>query len=100
MVEKRKVVWSSNAKQQLKEACTYIAKDSVQNAKKVKSDIVKLTRKLPAHPERYNPDKYKINNDGSFRAFEKHRYRVVYQLSEKEIRILHLRHTSMLPINY
>ncbi len=100
MVEKRKVVWSDDAKKQLKEAYSYIAKDSVQNAKKVRNDIVEMTRKLTSNPQIYSPDKYKINNDGTYRAFEKHRYRIAYHIMEKEIRILRMRHTSMEPKAY
>ena len=48
----------------------------------------------------YAPDKYRINNDGSFRAYELHRYRIAYRLTEKEIIILRVRHTSMEPKQY
>ncbi|MGB0948547.1 MAG: type II toxin-antitoxin system RelE/ParE family toxin [Marinirhabdus sp.] len=41
---------------------------------------------------------HKIGNDGSYRAFEKHSYRVSYRITENEIRILRLRHTSRNPL--
>lgn len=100
VVAKRKVVWSDEAKAQLKAAYKFILEDSVQNAQKVRADIVALTWKLPANPEQYAPDKYKENNDGSYRAFEKHKYRVVYRIRENEIRILRVRHTKMEPLKY
>ncbi|MBS1566856.1 MAG: type II toxin-antitoxin system RelE/ParE family toxin, partial [Bacteroidetes bacterium] len=46
------------------------------------------------------PDKYKTNNDGSYRAFEKHRYRIVYRFGNNIIRVLRVRHTSREPLNY
>lgn len=52
------------------------------------------------HPEFYYPDKYKSNNDGSFRAFEKHKYRIVYKIFKHEIQVLRIRHTSMEPREY
>lgn len=48
----------------------------------------------------YPLDKYRMNNDGSFRAYELLRYRVSYQIIEKEIIIVRVRHTSMEPKQY
>ncbi|MEO6723035.1 MAG: type II toxin-antitoxin system RelE/ParE family toxin [Ferruginibacter sp.] len=78
----------------------YISEDSPQNALKVISDIVAATEKAITNPEYYNPDKYKTDNDGSYRAFEKHRYRVVYRYQKNIIRVLRVRHTKMEPKNY
>ena len=100
MVEQVRVVWSADARMQLKEVYKYIAKSSVQNATKVRSDIINATRKIPLNPYLHTPDKYKVDNDGTYRAFEKHRYRIAYRVFEKEIRILRVRHTSMEPEGY
>lgn len=97
---KLKVVWSNDARQQLRAVYNYIKKDSIQNAKKVRSDIVNITNNLSKNPARYALDKYRRNNDGSYRAFEKHKYRIAYRLFYNEIRILRIRHTSMEPKNY
>ncbi|WP_367881809.1 type II toxin-antitoxin system RelE/ParE family toxin [Ferruginibacter sp.] len=74
--------------------------DSYQNAVKIKEEILLSTRKLATHPEMHAPDKYKNNNDGSFRAYELYRYRIAYRITEKEIIIVRVRHTSMEPKNY
>ena len=58
------------------------------------------TRRLGANPEIYPPDKYRNNNDGSFRAYELHHYRIAYRITEKEIIITRMRHTSMEPKQY
>ncbi len=42
-------------------------------------------------------DKYKTGNDGSYRAFELHYYRVSYRIMNYEIKIVRVRHTSMIP---
>ncbi|WP_119080756.1 type II toxin-antitoxin system RelE/ParE family toxin [Chitinophaga alhagiae] len=55
---------------------------------------------LLTHPEQCAPDKYKLNNDGSFRAFELHRLRVSYRYTGREIRIVRVRHTRMNPKNH
>jgi plasmid stabilization system protein ParE len=95
-----KVVWDEEARQQIRSIYEYIKVDSLRSANKVRNDIIALTRKLPSQSESHPPDKYKIDNDGSFRAFEKHHYRIAYRVKEKEIRILRIRHTKMNPLEY
>ncbi len=94
------VIWSKTAKTQLRRAYDYIIKDSVQNGQLVRDKIIELTIDLPKHPEKYPPDKFKQDNDGSYRAFEIYRYRVSYRILNNQILILRLRHTSMSPLLY
>lgn len=51
------IFWSLQAIKQLERAYEYIYKDSVQNAEKVRADILASTQKLSFHPEIYSPDK-------------------------------------------
>ena len=78
----------------------FISEDSPQNAIKVVEDIVTLVNKAITNPEIYGPDKYKTTNDGSYRAFEKHHFRIAYRFTKNIIRILRVRHTSMEPQQY
>ena len=96
----RKIRWDIQALQQFNAAINYIALDSVQGAEKVRQGILKKIDRLKTHPAFYNPDKYKKNNDGNFRAFELYHYRVSYYVSSIEIRILRVRHTGMEPKEY
>lgn len=96
----KEVKWPLAAQKQLAKIYRYILSDSYQNAEKVKKEILLSTRKLAATPEMYPPDKYRINNDGSFRAYELHRNRISYRITEKEIIIVRVRHTSMEPKLY
>jgi plasmid stabilization system protein ParE len=89
----KKLRWDKMALQQFNKAIEYIAKDSIQNAEKVRIDILGKVENLQAHPERYAPDKYKLDNDGSYKAFELYHLRIVYHVSSEEIRILRLRST-------
>ena len=72
----REVKWPLQAQKQLVKIFEYILPDFYQNAQKIKDDILSSTRKLAANPEMYPLDKYRKNNDGSFRAYELHRYRI------------------------
>ena len=100
MVSKRRVIWPQIAKQQLREIYDHIKEESLKNADKVRRAIVTASVELPGAPGRYNPDKFKKNNDGSFRAFELYHIRIAYQVTEKEIIIVRVRHTSMEPAVY
>jgi plasmid stabilization system protein ParE len=93
-------IWSNRAKKQLRAVFEYIKQDSPQNAEKVRDELIDATIKLASHPETYPIDKYKINNDGSYRAFELHHYRVSYRILKTEIRVVRLRHTSRSPKGY
>ncbi|PYF74108.1 type II toxin-antitoxin system RelE/ParE family toxin [Pedobacter nutrimenti] len=94
------VVWSNSAKAELKKAYEYIALDSLQNAQMVRDTLIDLTIELLEHPEKYPSDKFKKDNDGTWRAFEKYHYRVSYRILQNQIRIVRLRHTSKSPLNY
>jgi plasmid stabilization system protein ParE len=93
-------VWSALAKTQLNKAFKYIFDDSPQSAEKVRDGIIELSLRLPIHPEKYPLDKYKLNNDGTYRAFEVFRYRISYRILKDHVRIVRLRHTSMSPLGY
>ena len=96
----REVIWPPRAQKQLESAYEYILKSSYQNAEKVKADILSSTRKLANQPEIHPPDKYRKENDGTFRAFELHHYRIAYKITEKQIINVRVRHTSMEPTDY
>jgi len=95
-----KIIWEDNAKLQLKKACAYIKRDSLQNSQKVKKDILNAVTTLSIHTEKYPLDKYKNNNDGTYRAFELHHYPIAYRVLRSEIKIITIRHTSMEPLEY
>lgn len=94
------IAWGKRAYASLQKAYKFIAEDSLQNAEKVRNEIFKMTRNLPQNPERFALDKFKKNNKGNYRAFEKHSYRVVYKTSSKEIKIIRIRHIKQEPENY
>ena len=94
------VVWSKSARDELKKTYAYIALDSLQNAQMVIDTIIDLTIELPNNPEKYPSDKFKKNNDGTWRAFEKHHYRISYLILKDQIRVVRMRHTSKSPLNY
>jgi len=79
------VRWSDEALFGFQEPIDYIERDSLQNAIKVEEDILEITDSLKNNPERFGLDKYIRNNDGSFRYFEKHRLRISFRVTDKEV---------------
>ncbi len=84
----------------MKKAYEYISEDSVVAAQKVIAEIIVAVEKSIANSEIYRPDKYKIYNDGTYRAFELHHYRIAYRFRNKVIRLLQVRHTKQSPQSY
>jgi addiction module RelE/StbE family toxin len=94
------LVWTKQSQKQMRQVFKHINKDSPQNAEKVVQEIADAVYKSIQNPEIYGPDKYKTDNDGSYRALEKHHYRIAYRFSKNIIRVLRVRHTSMEPLEY
>ena len=95
---KIKIKWDEVAKDSFKAAIQYIRNDSPKNAEKVKKDLLVKINGIKDHPKKYPEDKFMKDNDGTFRAFELHHYRVRYALTREEIIIIQIRHTSMEPL--
>jgi len=56
----RKITWSKSALKQFEAAINYIAEDSIQNAEKVRKEILEKIEKVTLYPEIHSPDKYKL----------------------------------------
>ena len=101
MVKKKpKIVIPALPKSQLKEAYDFIKFDSPKKAEKVKAKILSAIKELADHPERYSQDKYRIRNDGSYRAFEIYKYSISYHVSLDQITIVRVLHTKREPKAY
>ena len=100
VIKKYKVKLDDEARIQLKRIYEYIRKDSLQNAQKVKSEIIKTAKSLSINPERFPLDKNKNDNDGSYRAFIKYKYRVAYRILDDEIKIFRVRSEKQEPLHY
>ncbi len=101
MVDNRDLVWDKEALSHLKEIYDFLKKgDDLAHANEVKNSIIKTTQDLIKNPFIFEQDRFKFDNDSSFRAFETFKYRIAYKITEKQIRILRVCHTSREPIEY
>ncbi|MEX2567810.1 MAG: type II toxin-antitoxin system RelE/ParE family toxin [Cyclobacteriaceae bacterium] len=91
------VSWTKSAYSSLQKAYEKIKENSPASAEKVKDTILFMTRNLPDHPEKYPLDRFKKDNPGNYRAFEKYSYRIAYRHTANEIKILRFRHVKQEP---
>ena len=94
------IVWTTPAQLHIRQAYEHICADSAKNAFKVLEDIIAAINKASVNLTMHAPDKYRLNNDGTYRAFTKHHYRVSYRVTKNIIRVLRVRHTSRKPKIY
>ncbi|TDE11591.1 type II toxin-antitoxin system RelE/ParE family toxin [Dyadobacter psychrotolerans] len=92
------IKWNKIAIKQLLNIIQFIEENDFDNySELLENDILKKIKDLPATHSHQSPDRFKTNNDGSYRAFEIDRYRISFRVLLNEIRILQIRHTSRLP---
>ena len=94
------IVWDTPAKTSFKKQIKHIAEESIQSDENVRLDILSMIDQIPQNPEKFPLDRFKKDNDGSFRAFEKHNLRVAYFIESKQIRVLRVRHVKQEPKVY
>jgi plasmid stabilization system protein ParE len=95
-----KIVIGSEVKLELRNIIYYIKSESGIGAAKIKTEILETFKEWTKNPERYPLDRFKLDNDGSYRAYEIYHLRITYQISEFQIRILRIRHTKRSPLGY
>ena len=95
----KRISWDKLALHQFNIAISHIAKDSIQNAEKVRREVLDRVEDLKMHPERNAPDKYKADTDGSYRACELLLLRIAYHISAGEVRIIRFRSTYQEPLD-
>jgi len=95
----KKIIWSSDALDQLEDIHFYIffESKSITIADKVVNTIFDSTETLKTQPEIYKLDKQKTNNDGTFRVYAVYDYAISYQITEEIIYILRVRHNAQKP---
>lgn len=98
---KLSVVWDEEARLNFKQAIGYVKKNSPQNAEKLRREILASTKRLGEEPFiLHAQDKDRLNNDGSYRAYEIYKFRISYFAGAETIRIVRFRHTSQEPKAY
>ena len=95
------VKWSKPALNQLDKALDFIIENGfISYAAELEESIISRIGNLISNYTIYPTDKYKKDNDGSYRAFEVDEYRISYRVKKSQIKIIRIRHTSRKPLKY
>ena len=97
VMKKYKVRWHENARISLHTICDYIKNESAAAADKIKTAIVKETRSLKMLPERNSRELFMDASLGNFRFSVLWSYKIIYEVSDNEVVILDVFHTSRNP---
>ncbi len=96
-----KVNWSKTALNQLDKALDFLFENGFYSyAIDVEDSILSRVENLADNHQIYPVDKYKSENDGTYRAFEVNEYRVSYRAKDDQVKVLRIRHTSRKPKRY
>lgn len=96
----REIVWNKRPSKFLATALKIISDDSIVQAERIEESLITAIQSLISNPEKFPPDKFKENNPGNFRAFEKPPFRIAYKVTERQIRILRMRYIKQEPKGY
>lgn len=91
------VVWDRKAYSDFEYNLDEIKKDSPANANLVKDRVTDVIKSLPNFPKKFRADELKLDNDGSYRVFNKDGLRVSYHITSTQIQIVGVRHGSQDP---
>lgn len=95
------IKWSKVALSQFTGILDFIVENGFGSyAIELEDGIIARLDALAENSELYPADRFKKNNDGSWRAFEVDDYRVSYKIFRSHINIIRIRHTNRKPRKY
>jgi len=102
MVKKKikTIVWSRNAANQYYKILKYLSEEAPEAIDIVGNALLDMIESLSLEYNNYPPDRFKKNNDGTYKASLVFNYRISFQITETNIYILRIRHTSREPKNH
>jgi len=102
MVQKKikTIVWSKNAAGQYYEILEFLEKKAPEALPIVGNALLNTIDDLTAQYNNHPSDRFKKNNDGTYKAAVVYSYRISYQVTDSTVNILRIRHTSREPLNY
>ncbi len=98
--KKIEIVWSSEASYSFVEILEYLSSKSMSAVDIVGNSILDEIENLSKNPFVHPADRFKNNRSGNFRACVVYSYRISYQVTDSEIHVLRIRHTSREPLEF
>lgn len=60
------IIWNKQALEHITKVIEWISQEPIVQAEQVEEAILGKVEELAKNPERYSPDKFKTNNNGSY----------------------------------
>ena len=95
-----KLIWDDLAVDQLDEYLKNVSKQSESAPNLIRDRILSRLKAVQKNPYICEPDRFRDNNDGSYRAFTVYTYRVTYSIKDNYIRIIRVRSSNKEPLEY
>lgn len=86
------------AKGSLDQIYEKIAEDSEHAARYVKKELVKLAHSLNDFPEKYSKEEFLEDEPENYRSVAKWNYKIIFEVTEENIIIADVFHTSQYPM--
>jgi plasmid stabilization system protein ParE len=96
----KSIVWSQNATDQYYEVLEYLSKEAPEAIEIVANALLDLIESLSTEYNNHPLDRFKMKNDGTYKAAIVFSFRISYQIGEKHLRIIRIRHASREPLTY
>jgi plasmid stabilization system protein ParE len=98
----KKVIWTNHAIAELNKAFLDLLEqsESLETTTRIIDEIHESALILATNPEIYKLDTLKDNNKGNIRAYEKHTYRISYQIEKEAVYIIRVRYARKEPLGY
>lgn len=96
-----KIKWNKTALKNLIAALEFFEENnSFDYSLRFENELIEKIKDLPNSFQQYTLDKFRFENDGSYRVLFIDSYRISFRVKPNEIQILRIRHTSRKPILY
>lgn len=99
-IKSYQIIQEDEALEYLKHQLDFIAKRSSQAPAIIKNGILAKLKTVKTNPLICEVDKYKLNNNGAYRALIAYSYRISIKISDDKLHIVRIRHTSQNPKEY
>ncbi len=98
----KKIIWTNHAIAELNESFLELLEQSrsIETTTRIIDEVHESTSILATNPEIYKVDKLRKGNKGDIRSYEKHTYRISYQIEKATVYIIRIRYARKEPLGY
>ncbi|PVW13107.1 type II toxin-antitoxin system RelE/ParE family toxin [Marixanthomonas spongiae] len=96
------VIWTHQADAELSQAFLELLEqsESIEMTTRIITEVYASASILATNPEIYKLDTLKKDNKGNIRSYEKHTYRISYQIEKEAVYIIRVRYARKEPLDY